>query len=544
MPRAIPAAVLSVVVEAKGVAQTAAQLKAMDAAANDSAKSQGKMGKAAADLDKQSKQLSFSLGDVTGKADQLAFSFEDLGKKQKEELKQAKAVNVEHQRSVGIIDRAHASLSKYNDKIDQHIKANQKLRGSVNEVNAAMTFSKHVIEIIKVPALISALGLAAQAASALGGGFIALTSAVAPAAGALTAYGTALTSAVQVMGVLKLATSGVGKALKETDPKKFAEEMKALPPAAQAFVKQIKDLKPTLQGLQNVAAQGLFPGVTQGIKSAMGALGPVRSVVGNTAKALGSLAAEAGKLVGGKAFGADIERIGNRNATIIKTLGEAGLSLADALRHVLVAAGPLNSWLAKMAKNFADNVDAAAKTGRETGKLRDFFDKTRHVLSQLGAILANVSGGLFNIGKAGSELGGQMLTDITKLTAKFKEWTESPAGIKAITKYFKNLKGPLREMGKLFIALIKSFIRVSQTKGFENTIVTVRERLLPALEDLFTAVQGGFTPALVNALSSFVELMTNLSEASGGLTTVAKICRVWGVLGDTVPTVQTPVVEL
>lgn len=218
------------------------------------------------------------------------------------------------------------------------------------------------------------------------------------------------------------------------------QKMNALPPAAQAFVRQLQAMKPRLDELRQTAAQGFFPGATEGLRAAMGSFSSVNKVVGETSTVLGDAARKSGELVGSPAFGRDIEIIGGRNAKVIGTLGEAFRHVISALRHVLVAAGPLTQWLADLANKWALNAAVAAKAGRENGKLADFFDRTRAVTVRLLSIIGHLTHGLFGIGKAGTDSGNSILLSIDRAAKRFDEWSNSVGGQTAIRDFFQRTK--------------------------------------------------------------------------------------------------------
>ncbi len=310
------------------------------------------------------------------------------------------------------------------------------------------------------------------------------------------------------------------------------EKLQALPPAAQAFVKQLIALKPKLDDLRAVAAQGLFPGVVDGIHAAMANFGPLRAVVGETATVFGGLARRAGELVGSKGFGKDLTTVGARNAQIIQTLGDAALHLANAFRHVVVAAGPLATWIANTAGKWAQYIDVQAKAGRESGKLAAFFESTRVVLSRVGRIVSDLAVGLFNIGKIGKkELGDTLLKDLVGVAEKFKDWTSSAKGENAIAQYFKDAKAPLYEIFGLVGDLGKAFFSLGKSDLLTPLLGQIRSDLLPALTALVKTTAGAFGPAFIEALVQFVKLFTQLAGTSGPLTIfVSMLGKFFGVI--------------
>lgn len=215
------------------------------------------------------------------------------------------------------------------------------------------------------------------------------------------------------------------------------EKMSKLPPSAQAFVRALVAMKPRLDELRETAAAGFFPGATDGLRAAMGSFGQINRVVAETSAVLGDAARSSGELVGSPAFGKDLYTIGNRNAHVIDTLGQALRHVISAVRHVLVAAGPLTQWLADVAIKWALNAAEAAKAGRESGKLADFFERSRAVAERLGSILGHLAGGLFGIGKAGTDSGNDILRSIDKTAKRFDAWANSVGGQAAISEFFK-----------------------------------------------------------------------------------------------------------
>lgn len=214
----------------------------------------------------------------------------------------------------------------------------------------------------------------------------------------------------------------------------------ALPPAAQAFVRELQSMKPELDHLRQTAAQGFFPGATEGLQAAAKNFGPLERVVAKTAGVLGDLAKRFGELIGSSAFGKDLETIGGRNAKVIDTLGGAALHLVSALRHVLVAVGPLTQHLADLIAGWAKNADEAAKSGRETGKLAGFFEKTRAITERLLSIVGHLGSGLLGLGKVGKRTGDSIWASIDRAAARFDKWANSAKGQKQLHDFFQRAK--------------------------------------------------------------------------------------------------------
>ncbi len=220
----------------------------------------------------------------------------------------------------------------------------------------------------------------------------------------------------------------------------LSEKFDKLPAPAQAFVRQLQAMKPRLDELRATAAGGFFPGASAGLIAASGSFREINSVVRETSGVLGEAARKSGELVGSPAFGKDIQTIGSNNAKVIGTLAEALRHVISAFRHVLVAAGPLTQWLADVANKWALNAAEAAKAGRETGKLAEFFEKTKAVAQRLGSILGNLGSAFLGIGKAGTSSGNEVLASLDRLTERFAEWANSVKGSKATQEFFEDTR--------------------------------------------------------------------------------------------------------
>lgn len=276
---------------------------------------------------------------------------------------------------------------------------------------------------------------------------------------------------------------------------RLTRAMDALPAPAQAFVRQLIDLKPKLDDLRASAAAGFFPGATAGLVAAARNFESVKTVVAETAGVLGELAGSAGELVGSKAWGTDIEQVGRRNAGIMRILGGATLHIADALRHVIVAAGPLTTWLARSTEAWAANVEQSAKAGRETGRMAEFFERTRAVLRRLASITSNVAGGLLGIGKAGSRSGNDILRSIDSAARRFNEWANSVEGRRSIQQFFEDA----RRLAGALVPVLAGAAAAVATLALRFEPLTAALRLLGPFADEAILAFIGFKAAMTAA---------------------------------------------
>jgi hypothetical protein len=218
------------------------------------------------------------------------------------------------------------------------------------------------------------LGLAEATATVVGGG------------GA--AAGVGLLALGQGMGVAKLASQNLSDALSGNE-----KALAKLTPSQAEFVAQVQLMQPMLDKLRESASKGLLTGAAKGLKSASKNFGVLNHIVGSTSKALGGIAADAGKRLGSKEWGKDLGTLGKANVHIIGNLGHATLNLADAAKDVLVEAAPLAQWLSEAALRGSKLTKEWINNKRATGELSKFFRRARTDLSLLGRSSVTPAGG-------------------------------------------------------------------------------------------------------------------------------------------------------
>jgi hypothetical protein len=300
------------------------------------------------------------------------------------------------------------------------------------------------------------------------------------------------------------------------------QKMAQLPPAAQKFVHFLIALKPRFDELRATAASGFFPGATEGIKALMGNLDGFKATIASTSRVLGSFAAKAGKKLGSAVWGKDLTRIGKMNTRILGRMGDAGLNLADAFRHILVSAQPLLEWMSKGTLKLSEWVKGEAAAGRESGRLSGFFDQTRKTMERLGPIFKGVGGGLLNVGKAARPLGNEILAALGKASEGWRKWTDSMQGQNELRNYFTDAKPAIFEMGRLMRDVTKAFFKLGNQAGAAKMLRLVRTQLLPALTDLVSTLTGAFGEAFVSMLTNLIGLFDQISHGNGPLVLFVK----------------------
>jgi phage-related protein len=315
--------------------------------------------------------------------------------------------------------------------------------------------------------------------------------------------------------------------------------MAGLPKSAQDFVRFLFSLKPLLQELRTVAADNLFPGLTIAITTLLPLFPIFRDAVGATAKAIADLSIEAATLVASPMFAGDLQALMAQNVITIRQMGTASINFADALRHIMVAAIPLQNWLGESAVRLSEWVRNAAQAGRESGAMAEFFERTRAVLERLFSIFRNLGETILNVTKAGRELGNGLLESFDRITKGWANWTGSVRGQNVLREFYDQAREPLHQIGLLIRDIAKGFGQLGGDIGLADVISQIRTQFLPALVELSATTGKVFTRELIDTATSFVQLFARLSSETGALTLfidlLGRMAAVIVKIADTVP---------
>lgn len=359
-----------------------------------------------------------------------------------------------------------------------------------------------ILGVVRWPAIISGATLAAQGVAALGAASVALTSAVAPAAGVLAALPGLYAAVGQGAGVAALA---------------FSDGWIGATHEADRFKTQIDAFQPVLKGLQQTAQRGLLPGVSDAFDRLLTLLPIAKTAIGATGSAMGDLARRAADLVTSGPFAADFATVATNNVGLISRAGDGALSLANALRNVLVVGQPLLAWLVDLGARGAAWVDVATTAGRESGRLAGFLQRTQAVLTTLGHSVRDFTTGLFNIGGAANEMGNKFLAAIERAAARFREWTGSVEGQNSLRDFFQRAEPVIAEVTRLIGDVARAFGGLAGNSDLAPLIAQIREQFLPMFVKLAQTATGSLGPALVNMATQFGNLFTIMGTESGTL---------------------------
>lgn len=302
-----------------------------------------------------------------------------------------------------------------------------------------------------------------------------------------------IVAGVVTLGVFKLATKGVGDALKAAgeDSKTFEKAIAGLSPQAQKFAVAWRDAGKSLSPIQKAMQDAFFSET-----------GPR---IDNIATAAGALKTEAGGVAEG--FNDVFRRVLEfaASGTAINTVR----SILNGVRLVLinVANGvqPLLTGffnLARQAGVFGGAVGGALATAMTTFgnflnnvDLSAVFDRAMEVLRPLGTLLADIGSIISSVFSGLAVEGGSSLGVLGEMVGKLAEFlrtAEGQEGLKAIGEAFVAISGAT---GEVFLTLLKELtpVIVALAPGIAQLAQAVADVLVPALQiagPILTSVAG------------------------------------------------------
>lgn len=315
-----------------------------------------------------------------------------------------------------------------------------------------------------------------------------------------------------------------------TSANKYKEALAKLSPEARTFVAQLQATQKTFEGVKAQAGIGLFPGLTTALKEVTPFFPVLSGVLKETGQALGSIAVQAGKLVGSSEFGKGIAQVAHTNALAFRELGgqvgpegkaSSGLiGLIDAFRHIAVEAQPLIKWISELINHFGLFADRSVIAGQESGKLAAFFEKAKATAITLAHIIRDLGMGLYNMGKASADTGRGFLASLEKMMAKFREFTGSFEGQNKLRAFFESTAGPMRALGNLIGDLAGGLVSMANPGKLTPLIDAIDKQLLPPLLKIMNSMSdSNLGQQLINLLEQVLKIASQFAGASGPLST-------------------------
>lgn len=327
------------------------------------------------------------------------------------------------------------------------------------------------------------------------------------------------------MLTFKLATSGVGDAIKAAteDFKKWrsSSEAKAMTPWTRDFVIGVAEIQKALKPLRRELGRRLFKELGADLVELRVAHFPAfEKWTKRIATSMNEGVREVGNWLKETAQVSRVEGIFRNVSGAIDSLMGALKPLARIFLTIAEVAAPR---LASIASTFQDLITKAADwidKMKESGKLGEWLDKAIDGFTELRGILADLVGVIAAVYGGANTEGATFLQTVHEQTTALKEWAETAAGKAA----FKGLS----DLGKVVIAIgvfvVKAFIGIVYVvqaiykafNGLVKVVLTVLSSILHAAAAAFGWIPG-IGPKLEKAAKDFDKYRDSVNRSLNGI---------------------------
>ncbi|MEU7911310.1 phage tail protein [Microbispora bryophytorum] len=353
---------------------------------------------------------------------------------------------------------------------------------------------------LKAATMAAAMASAAQSA-------IGLVAALAPAGGIVAALPGAVALGVGAFATLKLALSGVGDAFKAAlgdDPKKFAESLQGLSPAAQAAARDLHAVKPTLDGLKSAVQDAFFGPLAGQISAVTSALvGPLREGMSGVASEFGNAGVQVAQFLASAQTASAVSAIFAALRSAVAAIQPAIQPVLAGFRDIAVVGAEFSSGLVpgitSAAQRFGEFLSNAASSGQALSWMQGAMD----VFRQLGSVAGDVVGIIKSVFSAMQTGGSNALGVIGQLLGKVNEFLASAQGQQILVTIFQSLSQVGQALSPIISALGGALAQIAPH------IANIATALGPGLAAAVTALG----PALAALGPGLTTVATMLAQA-------------------------------
>lgn len=404
--------------------------------------------------------------------------------------------------------------------------------------------AKLMMPIGKAAFLFDALAMSGPAIGALGAGGVAAASGLSVMTGALLPLPALMLGAGQAMGVFKLATSGMGdavKALATGDFAKFAEATKDFHPAAISTAKAVGEMGQEFKNFKYEIQGAVFAGLEGRLTKLGGSVIPmVRKSFMGTARGINEAAKElldflnSGK--GLKQLRTILDGTSEISRDFAKGMSAAGKGAVGMFSAVMPVAR-------QMSKDLLDGVTWLSDAIQNNqGRITAFAQRGYDAFKRLMGVLVDFGKGFFNIGRLSMDMARNMGGGIEDIAAKFRMWTESAGGQAKIKKFFDDMQPVLDSVGRLIKAVAIEFGKLASTQGGNLTgLIDKLTGMVPTLGSLADQAGGEFLPNLVKIADAVLRIVDNMNAMGPMSVLMSAVAEPTEILADAFERLPGPV---
>ena len=393
---------------------------------------------------------------------------------------------------------AEAELAAYSEQLAAldrkrvNVKVDADVDGATRKIQV---FDKSTgAATIRVAALARALGMVALPAAIVGATpmIASLGASAVQAAGSLWLLPAAATAGGIAFGALKVGLAGFGDAMKNLDdPKKFAEAIAKLSPAAREAATTIRGLVPAWTAMKTVVQDNLFAGVSAQIGVlARSYLPLLTSGLGGAATALNRFALNFAAFAAAPQTLADIPVLFSNVNAALTNLAPVVNNLLGAFRDIAVVGSTFLPGLATGAVRATQSFQTFVHTARESGQLAVWIGNALAVLRQLGQIAFNVGSILGSVFGAGARSGESFLSILNRVTGQLAAALRTPEGAAALQQVFTTIRAIVGQFAEKLVILWPAISAAGVA------LAKMLQAASPLTNVLLTLVVGALTPLL------------------------------------------------
>ena len=355
---------------------------------------------------------------------------------------------------------------------------------------------------------VGGLAVKAGAASAAVGGGIGLAGATLSLVGSLVSVaGAAPAAAAGLIGykasvaALKVATLGVGDAIKE----ELGDAFDKLSPRAQRFVDRIGDLTPALVSAKNAIQDNFFEGLDRYIRPLADTYLPLAV---NHGRRLVAIFGAGGQILAEDAL--NPQTVAAFNSLLFDAeRGAGGLvfsfrGLLPVLAQVAAAGAPFLRDMLQDAGGYVTRLQAQLRNALASGAVSDVIGGGVQAARDLFGVLGNVLAIFFRIQQAASAaFGTNVLGLLRNVTGEIREFLGSREGMASVVAVFRMFVPVLGEIGDtvgLLLPLLLPLLPV--VRDLALAFLRGLQPVLPVLAEL-AAVVGQSLTLVMPSLSAF-----------------------------------------
>lgn len=318
-----------------------------------------------------------------------------------------------------------------------------------------------------------------------------------------------------------LATEQSGGASALQAVNDYNKALAELSPSARTFVLAILAMEDQWKSFRRSIQEEFFSKFIGDLDRLPRILSSVERFLRPSADSMGRFTSSFLQLVDSPEWTNDLASIGEQNGRVLDEMGRGGLSLAGALKDVVIAAGPFTEWLVGSLATGVENFEALVGTARDTGSLATWLDKAAERMSKWWQVIKNIGSTLFNYSAAASEFGDWILDNLVDMTAG---WSDSAKAAREagspFQKWLVDVKPLLSEvnglLGDFFSWFREEAMDIDNIQGAIGLLSTIRTELGPALARILDTIsETNIDEQFIHALARILEFVDSLLQAGG-----------------------------